>query len=294
MARRASEAAGVKRQVIGVSRFSNPALRPALEARGIPTIRGDLLDPEFVASLPEVPNVVFMAGRKFGATGNESLTWAMNTHLPAIVAERFCRSRIVVFSTGNVYPLVPVDSGGSKETDPPGPIGEYAMSCLGRERVFEHFSRTLGIPVAIVRLYYAHELRYGVLVDLAHKVLAGEEIDVSMGYVNVIWQADANAMILATLTDAASPPLVINVVGPQRLSVREVSGELGRLMGREPKLAGSEAPDALLGNGEEAVRRYGRPRVSPEQLIRWVADWVQQGGESLAKPTHFEVRDGKF
>jgi len=241
-----------------------------------------------------VPNVVFMAGRKFGATGNESLTWAMNTHLPAIVAERFCRSRIVVFSTGNVYALVPVDRGGSKESDPPAPVGEYAMSCLGRERIFEHFSRTLGIPTAVVRLYYAHELRYGVLVDLARKVLAGEEIDLSMGYVNVIWQGDANAMILATLPDAASPPFWINIVGPQRLSVREVCREFGRLLGREPRFTGNEAPDALLGNGEEAVRRYGPPRVSPEQLIRWVADWVQQGGESLARPTHFEVRDGKF
>jgi nucleoside-diphosphate-sugar epimerase len=294
MARRASDAAGVSRRVIGVSRFSTAGSEAALQAQGIETIRGDLLDESFLASLPDAANVIHMAVMKFGATDNPATTWAMNVYLPAQVCRRFRHSRIVSFSTGNVYPLVPITSGGSRETDPTGPVGEYAMTALGRERMFDYFSRTRGIPTSLVRLNYAVELRYGVLVDIAWKVFHGEEIDLSMGYANVIWQGDANAMTLAALADAATPPWIVNVSGPELVSVREMAETFGRLLGRTPRLTGSESPTALLSNGSAGYEWYGRPRVTCEQLVRWIAAWVQAGGRTLGKPTHFEVRDGKF
>jgi nucleoside-diphosphate-sugar epimerase len=295
MARRATDAAGVSRRIIGVSRFAgSPALREQLQAHGIETIAGDLLDPEFVAALPDVPNVIFMAGMKFGATGNEPLTWAENTYLPSLVCRKFRRSRIAAFSTGNVYGNVPVARGGSVETDVPNPCGEYAMSCLGRERIFEYFSRKDGIPTAIIRLNYAVEMRYGVLVDLAQKVYAGLPIDLAMGYANVIWQGDAAAMTLCALADAAVPPLFLNVTGPERLSVRDLGERFGRLMGKPVRFTGSEAADALLSNAAEAVRRYGPPAVGLDLMMQWIARWIAAGGPTLGKPTHFEVRDGKF
>jgi nucleoside-diphosphate-sugar epimerase len=294
MARRASDAAGVRRRVIAVARFSTGGLEAWLRFHDVETVRCDLLDEEALAALPEAPNVIFMAGMKFGSTGHESLTWAMNTHLPALVARRFRRSRIVAFSTGNVYGLTPVDGGGSVETDVPRPVGEYAMSCLGRERIFEHFSRALGTPVVLFRLNYANELRYGVLVDVARQVLAGEPVDVTMGHLNAIWQADANAIALRALAHASSPPLVLNVTGPDVLRVRQVATELGRLMGRSVAFAGVEQADALLSDAQHAVQLFGRPRVSTEQSLHWIADWVSHGGRSLGKPTHFEVRDGRF
>src|SRR5690606_7690688 len=214
MARRAADQAGGKRSVIGVARFSDPAQRQALEGWGIETIKADLLDPQQLQKLPEAPNVIFMAGMKFGSTGQEALTWAMNTFLPGMVAQRYAASRIVAFSTGNVYGLTPLSGGGSRETDPLDPMGDYAMSCVGRERIFEHFSRAARIPTAIIRLNYATELRYGVLVDLAQKIWSDQPIDLSMGNMNVIWQGDANAMALAALAHAGSPPYVLNVAGP--------------------------------------------------------------------------------
>ena len=294
MARRATELAGVRRRIIGVSRFASPAHEDELRRHGVETIRCDLLDERAVADLPDARNVIFMAGRKFGSTGDEPLTWAMNTYLPSIVCRRYRDSRIVAFSTGNVYGLTRAGNGGSVETDTPRPVGEYAMSCLGRERMFEHFSRALGTRVAVVRLNYAVEMRYGVLVDLARRVLAGQPIDLAMGYFNVIWQGDANAMALGLLHHAASPALVVNLAGPEELSVRDTCETFGKLMNRTVTFSGKEAPDALLSNSERARTMFGEPRVSAPQLIAWTADWVQRGGASLDKPTHFESRDGRF
>ncbi|HEX7010325.1 MAG TPA: NAD-dependent epimerase/dehydratase family protein [Phycisphaeraceae bacterium] len=294
MAKRATDAAGVSRRIIAVSRFSQKSDRAKLERWGIETIAGDLLDESFVDSLPRAENVVWMAGMKFGATGNESLTWAMNAYLPGMVCKRFRGSRIAAFSTGNVYGLVPVVSGGSIESDEPNPQGEYAMSCLGRERIFEHLSRAHGVPVTLLRLNYACELRYGVLVDLAQKIHADQPIDLSMGMVNVIWQGDANAMALLSLEHAASPARVLNLAGPETLSVRRVCGQLGELMGRSPRFTGQEQPAALLSNGQLGHELMGYPSLPIGRLIRWVAQWVQAGGEMLGKPTKFEVRDGRF
>ncbi len=294
MVRRASDLAGVRRRVLGVARFSSAAVEARLQSQGIETIRCDLLDPGQLDRLPDVPNVVYLAGMKFGSTAQEALTWAMNAYLPALVCRKYRSSRIVAFSTGNVYPLTPVSRGGSVETDPPGPIGEYAQSCLGRERMFEHFSRTLGIPLALIRLNYATELRYGVLVDLALKVKADAPIDLRMGHLNAIWQADASAMALQAFDAVASPPFVVNVAGPETLSVRRVTEQLGRLLGRPVTFTGSEAIDALLSNAQLAHRLFGYPRVSVQQMLLWIADWVRRGGPILDKPTHFDVRDGRF
>ena len=294
MAKRASDQAGVARRVIGVARFSNDAERKKLDAWGIETIKADLLDEAVVASLPDSPNVVFMAGMKFGATGNESLTWAMNAVVPAIVASRYRDSRISAFSTGNVYGLTPVSGGGSVETDSLNPTGEYAMSCLGRERVFEHFSRTHGTPMSIIRLNYACELRYGVLVDLATKIKDGQPIDVTMGSFNVIWQGDANAHALASLADCDSPPFAINVTGSEALSVRTISEQLAERMNLPVSFVGEESQSALLNNASISHSRYGLPEISVSELLNNVVEWVKRNGESLGKPTGFEVRDGKF
>jgi hypothetical protein len=294
MAKRASEAAGVRRRVFGASRFSTPSLPDQLRAGDIESITCDLLDRDDLAKLPDAPNIVFMAGMKFGSTGLEARTWAMNTYLPGMVCERFRGSRIVAFSTGNVYGLTPVLSGGSVETDEPQPLGDYAMSCLGRERIFEHFSRESDQPMAMIRLNYAVEMRYGVLVDLALKVLSGEPIDLSTGSFNCIWQGDANAQALQAFDHLSAPPLMVNVTGPETLSVRRISEGLGQLLGKVPRFAGSESPNALLANSARATGLFGYPRVGVPQMLRWIADWVSRGGESLGKPTHFEARDGKF
>ena len=294
MARRALDAAGVAGRVIGVSRFSAPEQQRALERHGVETMRCDLLDEDALARLPDAPNVIFMAGRKFGSTGDESYTWAMNAYLPALVCRRYRTSRIVAFSTGNVYGLTPQGRRGSREEDQPAPIGEYAMSCLARERLFEHFSRAADVPVAILRLNYAAEMRYGVLSDLASRVLRREPIDVTMGYFNVIWQGDANAMALAALAHTASPPLILNVAGPEELSVRATGTELARRMGVEVSFTGREAADALLSNAARARALFGPPRVDAARLLAWTADWTARGGETLGKPTHFESRSGRF
>ncbi len=294
LARRACQEAGVSKRIIGVSRFSTPGLKAELEDHGVEAIGCDLLERGSLQALPEVPNIIFMTGRKFGSTGEEWLTWAMNTLVPAMVAERFHDSRIVVFSTGNVYPLTPVSSGGPAESDPPSPVGEYAQSCLGRERMFQYFSEKHGTPVAILRLNYAIDLRYGVLHDVAQKVRRGEPIDLGMGYANVIWQRDANSVALRAFAHCASPPLILNLTGPEMLSIRWLAEEFGRLFGSEPIFAGTEAPTALLSNAALCHRLLGRPETSLEQMIRWVAHWVERGGQSLGKPTHYEQRDGRF
>jgi nucleoside-diphosphate-sugar epimerase len=294
MARRATDVAGAPRRILGVSRFSSNDLEDRLQHHGIETIRCDMLDPAQLEALPDAPNVVFMAGMKFGATGQEALTWAMNCLLPALVAGRFRRSRIVAFSTGNVYGLSYVPLGGSLETDPLQPVGEYAQSCLGRERLFEHFSRTVGIPITLLRLNYATEMRYGVLVDIAQHVIAGEPVVLAMGHLNAIWQADACAMALQSFAHAASPPFVLNIAGPETLSVRRVAEEFGRLLNKPVSFRGEEPPDALLSNGQLGHRLFGYPRVSVQQMLHWTADWMARGCASLGKPTHFENRDGKF
>jgi len=294
VAKRASETANVERRVIGVSRFSTPGLERQLTEWGIETVRCDLLDRKSLAELPEAANVVHMAGMKFGSTGQESLTWAMNSYLPGLVSERYCKSRIAVFSTGNVYGLTPVSQGGSCEGDELNPAGEYAMSCLGRERIFEHFSRTSNIPMTILRLNYATELRYGVLVDIAHRVHAGEVVPLAMGYLNAIWQGDACDMSLQSLLHASVPPLVVNIAGPELLSVRKIAEEFAEKLGKSVRFERVEATDALLSNAERAYRLFGRPHVSAEQLTSWIADWVSRRGATLAKPTHFEERSGRF
>ena len=294
MARRAMDQAGSKRAVVGVARFTDPRAREALEAAGVRTVACDLLDREAVSKLPDAAAAVFMAGMKFGSTGSESTTWAMNTYLPALVSERYPKIPTVVFSTGNVYPFMPVKSGGAVESVPPGPIGEYAQSCLGRERTFEFFSRKFGTPVAIYRLNYAVELRYGVLLEIAQKVWNGEPVDARMGYVNVIWQGDANAMALRCLAAASSPPEIFNVTGTETLAVRNLAERLGERLGKRPTIGGTEEPNALLSNASKAHARFGSRSADLETIISWVARWVKAGGATLGKPTHFETRDGKF
>jgi len=294
MVRRASDDAGVQRRVIGVGRNATPGLQREFQSHGIEWISGDLLDRELLYALPDVRNVVYMAGMKFGSTGKESLTWALNVYLPGMVCRRFRHSRIVAFSTGNVYGLSPVEKGGSVESDELHPDGDYAMSCLGRERMFSYFGERFGIPVSLLRLNYANEMRYGVLVDLARQVMTGEPVDVTMGYFNAIWQGDANAIALRAFDHVAAPPRVINVAGPQQTSVRVVGEEFGRLLKRSVRFTGSEAPDALLSNGRLGHELLGYPGVSVERMVGWIADWQLRGGPTLGKPTHFQNRDGQF
>lgn len=294
MAKRASDLAGRPRRVIGVSRFGDRTVETSLQAHGIETIRCDLLDERAVRALPVVPNVVFMAGRKFGSTGDEALTWAMNCYAPALVGARFAASRMVVFSTGNVYGLTAAGRGGSTEADPLQPVGEYAMSCLGRERLVEYVSRTRGLRAAIVRLNYAVEMRYGILVDLAQRILGDVPVDLGMGFVNVIWQGDANAMALCALEHVSSPPWVVNVAGRDELSVREVSLALARRLGRSVRFTGAEAPDALLSNGSRGWKALDEPLAPVARLLDWTADWIARGRPTSGKPTNFESRAGRF
>lgn len=294
MAKRACDMAGVKKRIIGVSRFRNLEEKTQIESFGIETVQGDLLDPDFLGSLPKVKNVFFLAGMKFGSLDNLSLTWAMNSYLPALVVEHFKDSRIVAYSTGCIYPLVPVESGGSLETDMPDPVGEYAQSCLGRERMFEYGSKKNGTPVALIRLNYAVEPRYGVLVDIAMKVKNKQPVDLSMGYFNVIWQGDANNVVLRSLSHVASPAWVLNITGPEILSVKEVAIEFGKLFGNEPQFVGEEAQTALLSNSKKAYSLFGEPEIPINKVIGWVARWMNEDKKLLDKPTHFEVRDGKY
>ncbi|HEU4563580.1 MAG TPA: NAD(P)-dependent oxidoreductase [Gemmatimonadaceae bacterium] len=294
MARRAASELGDGRRIIAVSRFGSREAEEALRAHGVETVRCDLLDRASVARLPDAPNVIFMAGQKFGTRDAPASTWAMNVLVPAIAAERYAGSRIVAFSTGNVYPLTPAARGGAREDDVLAPVGEYAQSCVGRERILEHFAARDGTPVAIVRLNYAIALRYGVLTDIALAVARGEPIDLAMGHVNVIWQGDANARALRCLPHAAVPPFVVNVTGGETLSVRALAERLGALLGRAPRFAGSEAEDALLSSTARSDALFGPPEVPLERMLEWAAEWVRAGGEMLGKPTHFGERAGAF
>jgi nucleoside-diphosphate-sugar epimerase len=286
--------AGNKTKVIGVSRFSDEIVRKKMESFGIETIKCDLLNRDRVDKLPKVPNVIFMAGRKFGTVGSEDRTWAINALVPANVAHHFKDSRIVAFSTGNVYDLVSVCGAMPTEDDPTNPRGEYAQSTLGRERVFEYFSNLNKTPVCIIRLNYAIDLRYGVLRDIGNKVYTGQSIDLSAGHVNVIWQGDVINQSILCLEHCRTPANIINMTGPETASVRYIAGQFARIFGKDVTFTNEEGPIALLSNASKAARLFGYPTVPLLRMIEWVAHWIDKGGASLDKPTHFEVRDGKF
>ena len=295
MARRAADAVDSHRRVIGVSQFSSPGRKEWLEQYGIETIGGDLLDASFVRTLPNADNVLYLVGRKFGANGEAAQTWALNAYLPGLIADRFSSSRVVALSSGNVYGFSPVNPGrGAIETDDPDPQGEYAMSVLGRERVFEYFSRACGMPTAIIRLNYATELRYGVLVDLALKVFRKEPISLEMGYFNAIWQRDACDMILRSFEHASSPPRVLNITGPECVSCRETCERFSVLLDRPVRFVGSEADTALLSDARQAIKLFGPPEATVQDMTVWIVDWIRCGGQTWDKPTRFEVRNGKF
>ncbi len=294
LAKRAIAAADGRQRVIAVSRFSSRDARDRLDAAGIETVAADLLDPADLAALPEAPNVIYMLGQKFGTTGREYETWATNTYVPGRVAERYTHSRIVVFSTGNVYPLTPVTRGGATESFPLQPVGEYAQSCLGRERIFEYFSRRDGTPVTIFRLNYAIDLRYGVIHDVGRAVYEGRTVSLAMGNANVIWQGDANTLALRALKVCASPPRILNVTGPETVSIRTVAEQFAAQFGVTPQFEGTEAATALLSNASQTFQLFGYPRVTLQQMIEWTAQWIAAGGPTLDKPTHFQEREGRF
>ncbi len=294
LAKRAAMAAARQLQVIAVSRFSDSRVRVWLEEHDVKTSACDLLDAHEVRKLPDSENVLYLVGRKFGTAQAAATTWAINSLVPARVAERFASARIVALSTGNVYSLSEVAQGGSVESASLTPIGEYANSAIARERIFEFYSQSNGTRVALLRLFYAVELRYGVLVDLARKIHSGEPIELANGFFNCIWQADANEMIVRALSLATSPPSVWNLCRPEIFSVRKTAERLGEILGRAPKFAGSESVTALLGDSNRLCQALGEPSVSLEAMLQWVAAWVLKGGRNLGKPTHFEVRDGKY
>ncbi|MDP9337537.1 MAG: NAD-dependent epimerase/dehydratase family protein [Acidobacteriota bacterium] len=293
-ARRAAEKAGVRKRIVAVARFSDRSLRDNLATDGVETMVSDLLEPGALAKLPDIPNVIFMAARKFGTTGSEDLTWAMNTFLPGLVAERYRYARIVAFSTGNVYPLRHAMEGGAVESTPVAPVSEYAQSALGRERMFEYGSRQWRTPVAILRLNYAIDLRYGVLLDIGTSVFERRPVDLRMGLVNVIWQGDANSVCLRSFEHCQSPPMILNLTGPETLSVRYIAEEFGRRFNLQPTYSSEEMPTALLSNAAKCHRLFGAPSVSVPEMLGWTAAWISAGGSRLNKPTHFQVRDGKF
>lgn len=293
-ARRAVMASDADVDVVAVSRFSDAEARAALERDGIETIACDLMDPAAVDELPDADNVIFLVGWKFGTHDNPGRTWTVNSLTPSLVARRYPEARIVALSSGNVYPFRRPQDGGSKEDDPVGPIGEYAWSCLGRERVFEHWSIENGTRVVLVRLNYAVELRYGVLVDIALRIRDGLPVDLSTGFLNCIWQGDANDVIIRALDLADSPAAVLNLTGPEIHDVRGLATRIGARMERPVVFAGDEAETALLNDASYAVERFGEPKVDLRTIARWTADWIKGGGAMLGKPTHFEVRDGRF
>jgi len=294
LAKRSADAAGAKKRVIAVSRFSDAAAREQLTRAGVETISCDLMNESDILDLPDAENVVYMVGMKFGSTGREAETWAVNAYLPGLIARRLKDARFAVFSSGNVYPLTSVKSGGCRETDRVGPIGEYAQSVLGRERIFEHFSRRYQIPGTIIRLNYAIDLRYGVLHDVAKRVFGKQPVNLAMGYVNVIWQGDANSIALRSLEFAEAPPFVLNVTGPEIVSIRTLAERFGELFKIKPVYEGTEAETALLSDASLCSELLGGPSVQLEEMIGWTAFWVQERLPDLAKPTHFETRDGKF
>ncbi|MBZ5858257.1 NAD-dependent epimerase/dehydratase family protein [Flavihumibacter profundi] len=294
LARKAIDKAGIPKKVTAVSRFSEPGLQNELELAGIETCSADLLDDGQLQQLPDAKNILYLAGQKFGTTGKEAYTWAMNVYLPGRVAEKYRHSRIVVFSTGNVYPLSAVSLGGLAEDHPPGPLGEYAQSCLGRERLFQYAAAKYATPLFIYRLNYAVDLSYGVLLEIAKSVNEGRPVDLGMGHVNVIWQGDANEIALRALLHCAVPPKIVNITGPETVSVRWAAQEFGKLFGKTPQFINEEKPTALLSNAAESFRLFGYPRVTLKQMIGLLAEWVNQGGKTINKPTHFQEREGQF
>jgi nucleoside-diphosphate-sugar epimerase len=294
MAKRASDIAGVDRRVIGVSRFSDDTLPRELESHGVETIRCDLLDPNAVRQLPDAPNVLYMVGLKFGTQNNQALTWAMNTVVPTVVAQRYAGANTVAMSTGNVYGLYDVTTGGARETDPLRPVGEYAMSAVGRERVFEFFANQYHTPTALIRLYYAVEMRYGVPVDIAQWVYNQQPINLSMGYASMIWQGDANAHTLQAFDHAATPARPINVAGPSIVNVRDLAERFGKRMGIEPIFQGEPENTALVCNTSQSQNLFGQPRIAVNLMVDWIADWVMRDQPRHGKPTHFENRIGDF
>jgi nucleoside-diphosphate-sugar epimerase len=294
LAERARRAAPAGLRIVAVARFSEAGLRERLQRQGVETIAVDLLAPGAMATLPDAEYVVNLAARKFGTSGESSGTWATNTVLPGLLAQRYAGSRLISWSTGNVYPLVPVESGGCAESSATGPVGEYGQSALAREKVLDYFSRRNGTPTLLLRLNYAIDLRYGVLVDIARKVFLGEPVDVTMGYANVVWQGDANSVCLRAFDLCASPARALNVTGLERIAVREMAQRFAERFGKTAMIRGGEAPDALLSDARECWRLFGAPAVTLEQMIAMVAEWIAAGGELWEKPTHFEVRDGQF
>lgn len=294
LAKNAIDAAGISKKVIGASRFSNVGLFQELTDFGIECIKVDLLDDLKLIALPDVKNVIYMAGNKFGTVGNEHFTWAMNAYLPGRVAEKYGDSRIVVFSTGNVYPFVPVDSSGATEETDPSPLGEYAQSCLGRERVFEHFSIKNNTQMLLYRLNYALDLRYGVLLEVAKSVQNEKPIDLGMGFVNVIWQGDANEYALRSILHCESPAKKLNITGAETISVKWLAEQFGKRLGKSPIFKNHPAKTALLNNSALSHKLFGSPSVTLHEMIAWTANWIQTGGEQLGKPTHFQERKGNF
>lgn len=294
LAKRAVEEAGLNKKVIGVSRFSSGNLKNELEDFGIETISADLLNESELEALPEVENVIFMAGKKFGTVGDEHTTWVMNTYLPGRIAEKFSRSNIVVFSSGNIYPFVNVNHGGCTEETRTDPVGEYAQSTLGRERIFTYFSKKNRTPVLLFRLNYSIDMRYGVLLDIAQQVYNNEPIDLTTGLVNVIWQGDANEYAIRSLLHCSNDPTILNVTGPETISVRWLANEFARLFNKEAQFINEEETKALLNNAGKAHQLFGYPAVTLQQMIEWTANWVMNNGETINKPTHFQERKGDF
>jgi len=294
MAQRAIDLSGSKMRLTAVSRYSDPAIKQRLGDAGVATVTCDLLQPDQVAALPDCSHLINLSGFKFGAAANPEMTWATNCDIPSTLCRRFKDARIVAFSTGNVYDQVPVNSAGAVEHDRLNPIGEYAMAALGRERLFQFHCSHLNIPTLLVRLNYATELRYGVFVDIASSVIAGEPVDVSTGYVNVIWQGDANAMTLRCLELASVPANIVNLTGPEVLSVRDVAEKIAKCAGVTVEIVGQENETALLSQAAHNYPQLGSPQFSLDTMLRWTVQWLQRGGHLLGKPTKFNVTDGKF
>ena len=294
LARKAIVRAGIDKRIIGISRFSEAGTREELEADGIETISADLLNEKDLAALPEAKNIIYLAGTKFGTTGKEPFTWAMNSYLPGRVAEHYKNSRIVAFSTGNIYPFTPINSGGLSEEHLPAPVGEYGQSCLGRERVFQYFSERYSIPTLIYRLNYAIDLRYGVMLEIAKSVNEGRSIDLTTGNVNVIWQGDANEIAIRSLLHCDVPANILNVTGPETLSLKWLAEQFGTLLGKEPLFENEVQPTALLSNASKAHKLFGYPRVTVRDMIEMTVAWLHAGGKTINKPTHFQERKGQF
>lgn len=294
LAKQAIDKAGLNKKIIGVARFSEAGLQEELNQAGVETIKADLLQDDQLQALPDAPNVLYLAGTKFGTTGNESFTWAMNAYLPGRVANKFKNSRIVVFSTGNVYHLTPIALGGATEERIPEPVGEYAQSCLGRERVFQYFGSKNNTPILIYRLNYANDVTYGVLLEIAKSVKEKRPIDLSMGSVNVIWQGDANEIAIRALNHCSVPAKILNVTGPETISVRWLAEQFGNMFGQTAVVINEEQPTALLSNAAESFRLFGYPKTPLKQVMELLVEYITQGGKTINKETHFQERKGKF